>query len=272
MTQPRLSRSAADRHPDGAAAAAHTRISLSLPTWGALIAAFLVVTLLLTLTTVTLISQRQKTVLLNKQIAVLLDESTIALHRAEPLLGAVPAHSSTIKSRADTLAHLVSQAGPLVGQLNATGLPSTVAATGQLVNSLQQQGLLTSTLENVGSLAAAANGSGLVNRLGQLVDAVPAASALIAQLGNLASGIEKYRLIPGAARGLGNLQELVRLQTRALRVARATLATGRSTRTIAGQTLATAQSTLGTAQQILTIAEQTLTHAANLDSKVGTVP
>jgi hypothetical protein len=272
MTHPRVSRSAGGRRPDGAGVAVHTRISLSVPTWLALIAAFIVITLLLTVTTVTLISQRQKTVLLNKQIAALLDESTVALHGAAPLLGAVPAHSSTIKSRADSLAHLVSQAGPLVGQLNATGLPSTVAATGQLVNSLQQQGLLTSTLENVGGLAAAANGSGLVNRLGQLVGELPAASALIAQLGNLATGVDRYRLIPHAARGLRDRQELVRLQTRALRVARATLATGRSTRTIAGQTLTTAQRTLGTAQQILTIAEQTLTHAANLDRKVGAVP
>jgi hypothetical protein len=228
--------------------------------------------LLLTVLTVTLISQRQKTALLNKQIAVLLDESTLALHGAKPLLAAVPVRSSTIKERATSLASLVSQAGPLIGQLNATGLPTTVAETGQLVNSLEAQGLLTSTLGNVSTLASAANGAGLVPRFRTLLDELPAASVLIAQLSNLATGVQSYHLISGAAHGLHNLQVLVSLQTRALHVAQATLATGRGTRAIAGQTLTTAKRTLGTAQQILTIAEQTLAHAASLDRKVGPVP
>lgn len=272
MPQPRVTRSGRDLRSNAADPAALTRLSLSVPARLALLAAFLILTLLLAVTTVTLISQRQKTVLLNKQIALLLDESTVALHGAKPLLDAVPAHSSTIKTRANSLAQLVSQAEPLVAQLSAAGLPSTVAATGELVNSLQQQGLLTSTLGNLSELAAAANGTGLVGRLRQLLDELPAASALIAQLGSLAADVQSYRLIPNAARGLRNLQLLVSLQTRALHVAQATLATGRSTRTIAGQTLTTAKKTLGSAQQILSIAEQTLAHAASLDRKVGPVP
>jgi hypothetical protein len=267
---PPLSRSAGNRTA-GVSAPAPARLSLSVPTWLALIIAFLVVTVLLTVTTVTLVSQRQRTVLLNRQIAALLAESTVALHGAAPVLGAVPGRS-TIKARADSLAHLVSQAEPLVGQLNATGLPSTVAATGQLVSSLQQQGLLTNTLANVGTLAAAANGAGLVTRLGRLVDTLPAAAAVIRQFASLAAGVQHYRLIPGAARGLADLRELVRLQTHALHVSQATLTTSRRTRSIAAQTLSAANRTLATAQQILTIAQQTLTHAANLDRKVGPVP
>ena len=108
-------------------------MSLSPGTWVALAAAFVIVTLLLTLTAVTLISQREKTVLLNKQIATLISEATVVLHGVAPVLNAVPAHSSTIKGRANALAHLVSQAGPLIGQLNATGMPGTLAETGQLV-------------------------------------------------------------------------------------------------------------------------------------------
>jgi hypothetical protein len=111
-----------------------------------------------------------------------------------------------------------------------------------------------------------------VTRLGRLVDELPAAAALIRQFGSLATGVQRYRLIPGAARGLRDLQELVRLQKRALHVSQATLATGRSTRTIAAGTLTAANRTLAIAQQILTIAQQTLTHAANLDRKVGPVP
>jgi hypothetical protein len=188
------------------------------------------------------------------------------------LLGAVPARSSTIRSRADSLAHLVSQARPLVGQLTTSGLPGTVAATGQLVDSLERQGLLTNTLDSVGALAASANRAALVSRFGGLLDELPAASALIAALTRLAAGVRDYRLIPDAARGLHGIGQLVRLQTQALRVARATLANGRSARTIAKQTLATAQTTLAAAQRILVVAEQTLGHAASLDRKVGPVP
>jgi hypothetical protein len=65
---------------------------------------------------------------------------------------------------------------------------------------------------------------------------------------------------------------LVRLQRRALRVAHATLESGRAARTIAGKTPTTTQSTLAAAQHTLTVAEQTLAHAASLDRKVGPVP
>lgn len=247
-------------------------MSLSPRTWVALAAAFVIVTLLLTLTAVTLISQREKTVLLNKQIATLITEATVVLHGVAPVLNAVPAHSSTIKGRANALAHLVSQAGPLVGQLNATGMPGTLAETGQLVYSLQQHGRLTSALDNVSALASSANRAALVTRLGQLLDELPAASALIAQFRGLVSGVEHFHLVSGAARGLADLRTLVRVQTRALHVAGATLDNGRGTRIIAGRTLATARSTLATAQQILRIAVQTLAHTASLDRKVGPVP
>jgi hypothetical protein len=258
--------------PDPVDRAKPARISLSRGTWFALVSAFVVVTLLLTLTAVTLISQRQKTVLLNKQIATLITEATLALHGVAPILHAVPAHSSTIKARANSVAHLVSQAGPLIEQLNASGLPGTIVATGQLVNSLQQQGRLTSTLDNVSTLASSANRAALVTRLGQLLDELPAASALIAKFHGLVSGVQRYHLVAGAAQGLGDLRTLVRLQTRALRVAGATLGNGRSARIIAARTLTTARSTLATAQQILTIAVQTLAHAESLDRKVGPVP
>ena len=138
--------------------------------------------------------------------------------------------------------------------------------------SLQQNGRLTSALDNVSALASSANRAALVTRLGQLLDQLPAASALIAQFRGLLSGVQHYHLISGAAQGLGDLRTLVRLQTRALRVAGATLANGRITRMIAAQTLATAKGTLATAQQILTIAVQTLAHAESLDRKVGPVP
>jgi hypothetical protein len=238
--------------PDRTDTTAHTRISLSRPTWAALIAAFLIVTALLTLTTVTLISQRQKTVVLNKQLGTLVAETTVALHGVTPLLGAVPAHSTTIRSRADSLAHLVSAARPLVGQLTAGDLPTT--------------------LDNVSGLAASVNRAALVARFGELLDELPAASALITKLTSLAAAAQGYHLVPRAAQGLHDIGVLVRVQTRALRVAQATLENGRSARSIAQRSLTTAQATLSAARQILTVAQQTLAHAASLDRKVGPVP
>lgn len=258
--------------PNGTDAMTRSQLSLSVPTRIAAIVAFLVLAALLTVTTVTLISQRQKTVLLNRQIAALIDESRIALRGTAPLLNAVPRHSATIKARADSAARLVSAAAPLVRRLTTAGLPETVSAAGQLVSSLQQQGLVTSALANVSVLAASANRAGVVPLFGQLVGELPAASSLIEQLRTLASGVRSYRLISGAAGGLRNLSELVHLQTHALQVARAQLATGRSTRALTARTLATANRTLGTALKILGIAQQTLAHAASLDRKVGAVP
>ena len=100
--------------PDNIDRAAPARISLSRGTWLALTGAFVVLTVLLTLTVVILTSQRQKTVLLNQQIATLITEATVVLHGVAPALNAVPARSSTIKARANSLAHLVSQAGPFL--------------------------------------------------------------------------------------------------------------------------------------------------------------
>lgn len=215
-------------------------VSLSRRTWAALIAGFALVILLLTLTAVTLISQRQRTVLLNQQLGTLVHEATLALHGAAPLLGAVPARSSTVKSRASSLAQLVSDTGPLVRQLRATGFPATISAVGQSAASLKGE--------------------------------LPAASTLIVELQALATATQRLQLLPRASAGLSDLAELVRLQTRALSVSRATLGTGRDTRGIARQTLAAVERVLATAQQTLTVANQTLAHAANLDRKVGPVP
>ena len=148
----------------------------------------------------------------------------------------------------------------------------TLAETGSLVSSLEQQGRLVSALDNVSALASSANRAALVARLGRLLDELPAASALIGQTRALIRGVDHYHLVSGAARGIGYLRTLVRLQTRALHVAAATLDNGRSLRTIAGRTLATANGTLATARQILAIAVQTLAHAESLDRKVGPVP
>lgn len=60
-----------------------------------LILAFTILVALLGLTAVTLISQRDRTVL-NKQIATVLSETMLVLKRAAPLLDALPAQSSTI--------------------------------------------------------------------------------------------------------------------------------------------------------------------------------
>ena len=195
------------------------------------------------------------------QLATLVTEATAVLHGVAPALDAVPAHSSTIRVRANSLAHLVSQGGPLIGQLNATGFPGTLAEIGQLVYSLQQQGRLTSALDNVSTLAFSANRAALVTRLGQLLNELPAVSALIAQFRGVLSGVQQYHLISGAAQGVGDLRTLVRLQTRALHVAEATLSNGRSTHVIAGQTRDIAGQTRDIAGQTRDIAGQTLTTA-----------
>lgn len=240
-------------------------VTISGRTWAALGGAFLVLTLLLGLTAVTLISQRQRTVLLNRQLGALVNEASFALHAAKPVLDAQPASSSTVRSRARSLAALVAQARPLVGQLRARGLPQVVGAAGQLLDSLQQDNRLIVSLDDVGALAADADRSRIIARLGPLLNDAAAESSLIAQLARLAGTAQSLRLLPRAASGLDSVGELVRLarQTlhlnkQSLAVQKATLATGRGTRDIA--------------QQILTVAQQTLAHAASLDSKVGPVP
>jgi hypothetical protein len=249
-----------------------SQISLSRRTWTALIIGFAVITLLLTLTAVTLISQRQRTVLLNRQLGSLLGEATLVLKRAGPALDAVPAHSATIASRARSAANLVTEARPLVSALSSSGLPGTVSAAGQLLQSIDQPGALEHTLSNLDMLATDANQAGLVSRLVPLVEEVPAASRLITTLLSLIGSIQSSRFVDRALGGLENLATLVRLQTRTLSTEKATLQNGRATRGITAAALTTTQQTLAIAQRILTVAEQTLSHVASLDRKTGPSP
>jgi hypothetical protein len=218
---------------------APARVALSTGTRIAAVAAFVVLTALLALTAVTLISQRQRTALLNRQLGALVGETTLVLDRVRPALGAVPASSATIRSRASAASDLVNQARPLVRALNAGGLPDTVAAAGQLIASLQRQNGLSVTLADLDGLIAA---------------------------------VRSANLVPRAAAGIDALLQLVELQQRTLRVQEATLATGRENRTIAADTLVATRQALATAAQTLAVARQTLNHAASLDRKVGPVP
>lgn len=214
-------------------------MSLSSGTWVALVVAFLVLTALLALTAVTLISQRQRTVLLNHQLGALVGEASYVLNRARPALDAVPARRNTITSRARALDDLVARARPLIGGLSASGLPQTVTAAGQLIATLQRQNGLSATLSDLDALVNAVRGQ---------------------------------QLVPRASLGIDALLELVRLQRRSLRVQQETLATARSTRAISAQTLATTHAALLTAEKTLNVAEHTLVHAESLDRKVGPVP
>jgi hypothetical protein len=247
-------------------------VSLSARTWTAVIIGFAVVVILLAVVAVTLISQRQRTVELNKQIGALLNQTTQVLQRVGPALDAVPAQSSTIASRARDAADLVSQARPLVSALNASGLPRTVSAAGDLLQSIDQPGALSHTLANVDELTTSANQVGLVPRLAPLLSDIPAASNLISQ----AQGAQ---LVTRLVAGLDNIGRLVSLQravldvqTRTLAVQEATLQTSRQTRGLTAQAAATARRTLGIIQEILAVAKATLTHTANIDRKTGPAP
>lgn len=235
-----------------------TRFSLSGRAWAGLTAAFLVITALLVLTTVTLISQRQRTVLLNHQLGALVGEATLALHTAGPLLKAAPA-STTIRTRADAAAGLVSQARPLIDDLRATDLPETLAAAGGLIDEI--------------------NHDAVVPRLDALLAQVPAGAALIAQLRGVLTTVDRDGIVPGIAGGLHNLRALVALEGRSLNTQITTLRYTRSTHTTAQQTLnatrqalAQTRQILALARQTLNVAQQTLAHAASLDRKVGPVP
>ncbi|MCA1657285.1 MAG: hypothetical protein LC713_06205 [Actinobacteria bacterium] len=224
----------------------------------AAVAGFLVLTALLALTTVTLISQRQRTVPLNRQIGVLLGEATLVLDRVRPALGAVPANSATIRSRARAASDLVNQSRPLVSALAASGLPDTVSATGSLVRALSASGL-----------------PDTVTAAGQLIASLERQNGLsmtLADLDGLIAAVRSAHLVPRASAGINALFELVALQQRTLRIQEATLATGRANRTIAAHTLVATRQALATAAQTLAVAQQTLAHAASLDRKVGPVP
>jgi hypothetical protein len=250
-----------------------TRISLPPRAWVGLTAGFLIITALLVLTAVTLISQRQRTVILNRQLGTLVGEATLALHGLAPVLDAVPGSGSTIRSRADAAAGLVSAARPLVGQLSATELPETVAAAGGLIDDIDHYAL--------------------VSRLDALLEQVPAGSALIGQLRRLLLAVGREGLVPGIAGGLQDLRALVALEARTLATQQATLRNGRQNHSTAQQTLsatrqalqatrqalqatrqtvALTRQTVALTQQTLSVAQQTLVHAASLDRKVGPVP
>jgi hypothetical protein len=212
----------------------------------ALSLAFIILVALLGLTAVTLISQRDRTVLLNKQIATLLGETTLVLKQAAPLLDALPAQSSTITSGARSAADLVSQARPLVGALSAAGLPDTVGAAGQLLQSIDQPGAVAHTLANLDELATTANQIGVVPRLRGGLD-------------DLATLVSLQRA-------------LLSVQRRTLAVQVATLQTGDRTNHLTAEVLTTARRALNVVGTILSVARQTLTHAANIDRKTGPAP
>lgn len=191
------------------------------------------ITILLALTAVTLISQRQRTVLLNRQIASLLSQTTLVLKHVGPVLDALPARSSTVTARARSAADLVAQARPLVAGLRAADLPQTLSATGQLLQSIDQPGVLANTVANLDRLASDAN---------------------------------QARFVPGA---LQDLARLVQLQSRTLDVQVASLRTNRGTRSLTAQSLQTSRHTLAVELEILAIAKRTLAHVANIDRKTG---
>lgn len=217
------------------------RLALSARAWTALIAGFTVVVVLLAVTTVTLISQRQRTVLLNRQLGTLVGQATGALRRLAPVLGAVPARSATITSRASDAADLVGETRRFLGALSEDGLLSTV--------------------DGVDTLVSTANREGVIPRLIPLLDDAPGAARSLSQLSALASAIDGEKLIPRAAGGLRDLGTLVALQ-------RALLATERSARRIEARTLGTGRATLTATLRLLAIGEQTLAHVENLDRKV----
>jgi hypothetical protein len=226
-----------------------------------------VITLLLGVTTITLVSQRQRTVLLNKQIASLLSETRLALSRAAPALDALPRQSSTVAARARSAADLVAQARPLITALRASDLPGTVGTAGQLLRSIDQPEALANTLTNLDTLVTEADRAQLVQGLVPLLREVPAASQLISETTSLAASALRTNLISRGLGGIDDLATLVRLQTHTLRVQEATLQNGRSTRELTAQGLSTARRTMEAALQILSIAKQTLAHTANIDRK-----
>jgi hypothetical protein len=244
------------------------QVSLSPRGWTALAVAFVVITALLGLTAITLISQRQRTVLLNKQISTLLDETTLLLKRAGPALDALPQSSSTVASRARLAADLVAKARPLVAGLRASNLPQTLGTAGQLLQSIAQPGALAHTLANLDVLASAANQAGLVPRFVPLLNEVPALSRLISQTTSLESSAERADLVSRAVGASNDVATMVRLQSRTLAIQKATLRNGRSTRALTSQMLATANRIMALTVELLDVARQTLAHTANLDRKV----
>lgn len=208
------------------------QMQLSPATRAALLGGFVVIVALLVLMTVTLVSQRQRTVLLNRQLGALVGETTLVLRHAAPLLDALPAHSSTIATRARSAAALVAEARPVVQALSDSQLISQVR-----------------------SLAATT---------GQ--------SDLIPQLSSLATTARQSALIPRTLGGLRNLGALVNLEAQALEVRQATLQNARRSTHLTAGSLSTARDALSVAEHILSVAEQTLSHAADIDRKTGPPP
>ncbi len=226
---------------DATAGPSAVRLALPARAWTGLIAGFTIVVLLLALTTVTLISQRQRTVLLNRQLGTLVGQATGALRSLAPVLGAVPRRSTTITSRASAAAQLVAQARRFLEALSADGLSSTVAG--------------------VDTLVSTANREGVIPRLIPLLDEAPSAARSLSQLSALASAVTSERLVTRAVSGLRDLDTLVALQKRLL-------ATERSARGIETDTLGTGRATLKATLRLLAIGEQSLVHVENLDRKV----
>jgi hypothetical protein len=227
-----------------------------------------VITALLALTTITLISQRQRTVLLNKQIAALLGETTRVLRRAGPALDALPRQSSTVASRARAAADLIAETRPLVAGLRKSDLPQTLSTAGQLLQSIGPPSTLAHTLANLDAVSTDANQTRLIPRFVPLLNEVPAASHLISQTRSLETSLEGADLISRAVAAFHDLETMVRLQQRTLAIQEATLQTGRQTQALTSQMLARADRLIALATALLDVARQTLGHTTSLDNKV----
>jgi hypothetical protein len=215
-------------------------------TWAALLAAFVVLASLLAVTTVTLISQRDRTDLLNRQIGSLLNETTLVVKRIAPTLEALPTQRSTVAGRANAAAGLVRSARTLIDAVPRADLLSALRASADVLQSIDQPGELASTLASVDTLATNANRAG-------------------ATLGRVG-------LLRRVLNGLNDLGELVALQRRLLAVQVDAYFGIHRTGSLTAGALATARRTLAVATQILQVGQQTLAHASSLDHKIGPVP
>jgi hypothetical protein len=244
--------------------------------------------------TVTLIGQKQRTDVLNRQLGALASEVTIAVGRVTPALDAVPRSSSTIAARSGAAAKLVNAARPLIAALSANKLPATVHEVGALSAAATQAGIvpglvpllsevpalstLVSTLEPVVQSADTAGlvpaASTLVSNVEPLIDAlrttglIPAASSLVSNVAPLVASIKQADLVPRAVSGFSNLTEVVSLLRGSLTVQQATLRVAGATRQLTSDGLGTTQAIRSDADQILAIARQTLSEVTDLDQKV----
>jgi hypothetical protein len=212
------------------------RVVLAPPAWLAAGAALAVIVALLALTAVTLINQRDRTVLLNHQLGTLLARTDRLERGVEPLL--------TVLRHDRRLAATVSDLDAVLAEVRRSGVvgrASEVLATAPAVLA-QVRGVL-GQLEQTDLIGRA---GGAFTNLATLVRLQ--ARSLTVQEANL-----------GVARG-----------TRSL--AARTLLTAQGTLRATSAALGVARGTRAIAAEVLSVAQMTLLHAASLDRKVGVVP